>query len=41
MSYNSSGWNKQLAPDGNLYTVVVKGTGEKLYPPANLADIWN
>lgn len=41
MSYNSSGWNKQLAPDGSLYTVVVKGTGEKLYPTANLAAIWS
>jgi hypothetical protein len=40
-SYNSTGWNKQLATDGNLYTVQVKGTGEKLYPPANLAAIWS
>ena len=40
MSYNSTGWNKQLATDGSLYTVQVKGTGEKLYPPANLAAIW-
>jgi hypothetical protein len=41
MSYNSTGWNKQLATDGELYTVLVKGTGEKLYPPANLAAIWS
>jgi hypothetical protein len=41
MSYNSTGWNKQLATNGTLYTVQVKGTGEKLYPPANLAAIWS
>lgn len=41
MSYNSTGWNKQLGPDGNLYEVRYKGTGLKPYPPANLAAIWS
>jgi hypothetical protein len=41
LGYNATGWNKQLGTDGNLYTVVVKGTGEKLYPTANLAAIWS
>jgi hypothetical protein len=41
MSYNSTGWNKQLATDGNIYDVVIKGTGQKLYPTANLAAIWS
>lgn len=41
LAYREFGWNKQLATDGNLYTVVIKGTGEKLYPPANLAAIWS
>lgn len=41
LSYNSTGWNKQLAPNGNFYTVRVKGTGEKLYEPVNLAAIWS
>lgn len=40
LSYNSTGWNKQLATDGNIYTIQLK-TGEKLYEPANLAAIWS
>jgi hypothetical protein len=41
MSYNSTGWNKQLATDGEIYDIQVKTTGTKLYPTANLAAIWN
>jgi hypothetical protein len=41
MSYNGAGWNTQLGTNGVLYDVVVKGTGEKLYPAANLAAIWS
>ena len=41
LSYNSTGWNKQIATDGNLYDVQIKGTGAKLYPTANLAAIWS
>lgn len=41
LGYNATGWNKQLGTDGNLYDVVVKGSGAKLYPTANLAAIWS
>jgi hypothetical protein len=41
LAYRQFGWNKQLAVDGNLYTVVVASSGEKLYPTANLAAIWS
>lgn len=41
LSYNSIGWNKQLATDGNIYTVRVKTTGTYLYPETNLAAIWS
>ena len=39
--YNSNGWNVQLAQNGNIYPIQRKFTGQRPYPPANLADIWN
>lgn len=41
LGYNATGWNKQLATDGNVYSVVLKGSGDKLYPTADLAAIWS
>ena len=40
LEYSDTGWNTQLATDGNIYDVVVKGTGNKPFPEANLAAIW-
>lgn len=41
LEYIDTGWNTQLATDGNIYDVVVKGTGLKPFPEANLAAIWS
>lgn len=41
LAYNSTGWNKQLASNGNIYPIRNKTTGAYNYPEANLALIWS